>query len=107
MIGSGRVRCSSVSHLAVFSGDCSRQLRAILFLASVVIVSRGGLVHGQDTTDYYRQNCMNCHTIGGGPLTGPDLKSVTERQDREWLVGFMQNPQAVIASGDPYALKDS
>jgi mono/diheme cytochrome c family protein len=69
------------------------------------IAFTGNLVHAQDTTDYFRQNCLNCHTIGGGPLTGPDLKNATERQDREWLIRFMQNPQAVIDSGDPYALK--
>ena len=59
----------------------------------------------QDTPDYYRQNCLNCHTIGGGRLTGPDLKNVTERKDAEWLIGFMQNPKAVIDSGDAYAAK--
>ena len=59
----------------------------------------------QDTPDYYRQNCMNCHTIGGGRLTGPDLKDVTKRKDAEWLIAFMQNPRAVIDSGDAYAAK--
>lgn len=59
----------------------------------------------QDTPDFFRQNCMNCHTIGGGRLTGPDLKNVTERKDREWLVGFMMNPKSYIDRGDPYAVK--
>ena len=59
----------------------------------------------QDTPDYFRQNCMNCHTIGGGRLTGPDLKNVSARQDREWLIAFMMNPKAIIDSGDPYAQK--
>jgi hypothetical protein len=48
---------------------------------------------------------MNCHTIGGGRLTGPDLKDVTKRQSREWLVNFLQNPKAVLDSGDPYAAR--
>jgi len=59
----------------------------------------------QDTPDYFRQNCMNCHTIGGGRLTGPDLKHVEQRKDREWLVQFMLNPRAVLDSGDTYAAK--
>lgn len=59
----------------------------------------------QDTPDFFRQNCMNCHTIGGGRLTGPDLKNVTRRADREWLIGFMMNPKSTIDRGDPYALK--
>jgi|GEM_PF-261202 len=62
-------------------------------------------VLAQDTPDYFRQNCMNCHTIGGGRLTGPDLKDVTQRKDRAWLVNFMVNPKAVIDSGDAYARK--
>ena len=59
----------------------------------------------QDTPDYFRQNCMSCHTIGGGRLTGPDLKDVSQRQEREWLVNFILNPKSVIDSGDPYAQK--
>ena len=59
----------------------------------------------QDTPDYFRQNCMNCHTIGGGRLTGPDLKDLGERKDAEWLINFMINPKQVIDSGDPYAQK--
>jgi mono/diheme cytochrome c family protein len=59
----------------------------------------------QDTPDYFRLNCMNCHTIGGGRLTGPDLKDVGQRRDAEWLISFLQNPKAVIDSGDPYATK--
>ncbi len=59
----------------------------------------------QDTPDYFRQNCMNCHTIGGGRLTGPDLKEVSQRKDREWLIGFMMNPKSYIDRGDPYAMK--
>ena len=61
--------------------------------------------YGQDTPDYFKLNCTNCHTIGGGRLTGPDLKDLGKRQDREWLVKFLMNPKAVIDSGDSYAKK--
>ncbi len=65
-----------------------------------------GLVVSQQTTEeYFRQNCYSCHTIGGGRITGPDLKNVTDRQSRDWLVDFIMNPQQVINSGDPYAQK--
>lgn len=57
----------------------------------------------QETADYFRQNCASCHTIGGGRLTGPDLKGVNQRQDREWLVRFLLDPPAMLQSGDPYA----
>lgn len=76
-----------------------QQLAVVLFtLVPTVAIA-------QDTPDYYRQNCMNCHTIGGGRLTGPDLKDVSQRKDAEWLISFIQNPKAVIDSGDAYAAK--
>lgn len=59
----------------------------------------------QETAAYFKQNCASCHTIGGGRLTGPDLKGVTERKDREWLQSYIVNPQAKIDSGDAYALQ--
>jgi mono/diheme cytochrome c family protein len=59
----------------------------------------------QEAADFFGQNCISCHTIGGGRLTGPDLKNVTQRKERDWLVEFLQSPQAMLDKGDPYALK--
>jgi len=59
----------------------------------------------QEPPNDFKQNCMSCHTIGGGRLTGPDLKNVGQRKDRDWLVRFISDPRAVIDSGDPYALE--
>jgi mono/diheme cytochrome c family protein len=49
--------------------------------------------------------CQACHTIGKGKLIGPDLKDVTQRRDKEWLHKFIKNSQAVVQSGDAYAVK--
>ena len=81
-----------------------RRLVGILVIAACAL-SAPTLGFGQDSPDFFRQNCLNCHTIGGGPLTGPDLKGVTDRQEREWLIGFMINPKSYIDRGDPYAVK--
>ncbi|MBI2815896.1 MAG: c-type cytochrome [Acidobacteria bacterium] len=59
----------------------------------------------QDAAKFFEENCTACHTIGEGPLSGPDLKGVTQRKDRDWLIRFLRNPEAVINSGDPYAQK--
>jgi len=79
-----------------------RSLLLILLLGSI-----GGLsnspVRGQDAATFFRANCYSCHTIGGGRVTGPDLKDVTQRKPRPWLVNFLQNPKDVIDAGDPYA----
>ncbi|MBI2434766.1 MAG: cytochrome c [Candidatus Hydrogenedentes bacterium] len=64
-----------------------------------------GLGRAQETAAFFKANCSSCHTIGGGRLTGPDLKDVTQRQDREWLRTFILNPQAKINSGDAYVLQ--
>jgi mono/diheme cytochrome c family protein len=80
-------------------------LRAVRPLVMLLVIVAPAVVFGQDTPDYYRANCMNCHTIGGGRLSGPDLTDVGKRKDAEWLVRFMQNPRAVIESGDAYAAK--
>ncbi len=60
--------------------------------------------HAQEAADFFRQNCVSCHTVGGGRLTGPDLKNITQRKERDWLVEFLQSPQATMDKGDPYAL---
>ena len=59
----------------------------------------------QEAADFFRENCVSCHTVGGGRLTGPDLKNVTQQKDRDWLIEFLQSPQAMMDKGDPYALK--
>ncbi len=63
------------------------------------------MVAQQQPADYFRQNCASCHTIGGGRLTGPDLKDVEQRKDRGWLTQWLQNPRALLDAGDPYAQK--
>lgn len=77
----------------------SRRLAAMLLLCCVPFL----VTRAQEAADYFRQNCMSCHTIGGGRLTGPDLKNVSGRKDRAWLVKFILDPKGVIDSGDPYA----
>lgn len=71
----------------------------------LVLLASSVSLHAQETADYFRQNCMSCHTVGGGRLTGPDLKNVTQRKDREWLSRFLLDPKGMIDAGDPYVLE--
>ncbi len=84
------------------SPDC---LRVCVLLACALLVSAAGDVRAQSASDDFRQNCMSCHTIGGGRLTGPDLKDVAARKDRAWLISFITDPKAKLDAGDPYALE--
>ena len=63
------------------------------------------MLSAKEVEQYFNQNCKVCHTIGGGKIIGPDLKGVSERADRDWLVKWMLDPAGVLASGDAYAQK--
>ncbi|MFO0930227.1 MAG: hypothetical protein U0736_24905, partial [Gemmataceae bacterium] len=72
-------------------------------VVAVVLLASVARAQSQDPADFFKTMCIGCHTIGGGRLVGPDLKNVTERKDRPWLVRFLRNPPGMIKSGDPYA----
>lgn len=82
-------------------------MKRIVFALSVLVVLGAvtGQVSAQDTDEYFQAQCASCHTIGGGRLTGPDLKNMEERKDAAWLERFIADPGGVLASGDAYALK--
>ncbi len=71
----------------------------------LVFVSPPAARGQQEAETFFKQNCAACHTIGGGKLLGPDLKGVTQARDHEWLEKWLQNPQAMIDSGDAVAVK--
>lgn len=50
------------------------------------------------------QKCIACHTVGSGPLAGPDLKGVTAKRDNAWLVRWIVEPDKMLAEGDAIAL---
>jgi cytochrome c2 len=63
---------------------------------------------GQEDIDgegLFKKICTQCHTIGKGKLIGPDLLDVHKRVSDEWMVPWIQNSQAIVKSGDEYAVK--
>lgn len=78
---------------------------AALATAALACAAAPLAASAQEAAELFRQSCAACHTIGGGRLTGPDLKGVTGRKDRAWLEAFIQDPKARIDAGDPYALE--
>ncbi len=75
----------------------------IALLAGAATTVQAQDAPSEETIAFFRQNCASCHTIGGGPLTGPDLRDTGKRKDEAWLVAFILDPKGVIDSGDPYA----
>lgn len=52
----------------------------------------------------FNANCAACHKLDA-KMTGPALRGVVERHDREWLYKWIHNSSAMIASGDAAAVK--
>ena len=92
---------SSIARYGLSCSSAWKRTAVTLFLAVVVSCT----MVAQDPVADYRSNCMSCHTIGGGRLTGPDLKNVTGRAERLWLLKFIADPRVMIESGDRYALQ--
>lgn len=82
-----------------------RACLSTMLFCSLLILHTVSAVSQQSGDTYFEQNCSSCHSIGAGFLAGPDLKDVTQRAERRWLLEFMRDPERKIKSKDPYALK--
>lgn len=51
----------------------------------------------------FKANCSTCHKLDQKYI-GPALRGVTERRDPVLVKSWIKNSQAMIASGDPYAV---
>jgi mono/diheme cytochrome c family protein len=49
-------------------------------------------------------NCASCHNKDATDLIGPGMAGITKRRKKEWIIAFIKNPQALIASGDKEAV---
>ena len=74
-------------------------LVTVVWLAGIPTVSAEGL-----GKTIFEQRCSACHTVGKGKLVGPDLKGITAKRERPWLVRWISEPDKMIAEGDPIAV---
>jgi nitrate reductase gamma subunit len=87
----------------------ARALRAAIAAIGVVMSAHILLCSGVASADtaeakkIFTTRCMACHTFGKGVKIGPDLKGVTERRQRDWIVKFVRSSSTVLASGDATA----
>jgi mono/diheme cytochrome c family protein len=72
-------------------------------MATAVALLTPRPAHAVDAKKVFNQRCTACHTFGKGVKVGPDLKGVTVRRQRPWLLKFVRSSQRVIASGDKTA----
>lgn len=52
----------------------------------------------------FKSNCAACHKMDNKAV-GPALRGVADKFDREWLHDWIRNSQAMVAAGDPLAVK--
>ena len=84
----------------------ARALRAVMVAvlgARVLLFGGSASADPAEAKKIFTTRCMACHTFGKGVKVGPDLKGVTERRQRPWLLKFIRSSQTVIGSGDPIA----
>ena len=86
---------------------CCKKLTLVKFLFSFLfLIAATTATLAQDAAEgetLFKNNCAACHASTDEVLVGPGLKGVSERRPIEWIVKWVHNPQAVIASGDKYA----
>jgi cytochrome c2 len=82
----------------------SKRLIAI-FLASAAGCLTVRAADSSEAKMIFHKRCTGCHTFGKGTKVGPDLKGITERRTREWLLRFIRGSSRVIQTGDPTATK--
>jgi mono/diheme cytochrome c family protein len=80
-----------------------RTTLALALAAAAVVFFPARPARAIDAKKVFNQRCTACHTFGKGVKVGPDLKGVTVRRQRPWLLKFIRSSQRVIASGDPVA----
>lgn len=84
----------------------NRKITLVSFIFSLTLLFASNTVFAQDAAEgesLFKNNCAACHNTSDEVLVGPGLKGISERRPIEWIIKWVHNPQAVIASGDKYA----
>lgn len=80
-----------------------RRMFGTLLVAGWLIGSPS--VSAQETgKQIFQKLCAACHSIGAGPLVGPDLAGVNDRRPEGWLLKFTKSSQTLVKSGDKTAV---
>jgi cytochrome c2 len=58
----------------------------------------------QEPAAVFAKKCSGCHTFGHGDRVGPDLKGVTDRRARPWLLAWIRSSQRLVTERDRTAL---
>jgi len=57
-----------------------------------VCTGEAGIAVAADGKALFEAKCGACHSVGGGPKVGPDLKGVVARRGKEWTILAIVDP---------------
>jgi mono/diheme cytochrome c family protein len=78
-------------------------LVALVFVLTLNTFAQDGDAAAGETL--FKNNCAQCHAVDASVVVGPGLAGIEDRRDYAWLKKWINNPAAVISSGDKYAVE--
>ena len=78
----------------------AKRISLITAISLITTVS----VEAQDGEALFKAKCSACHTVGTKKLVGPGLAGISDKRTQEWLISWIKDSQALIASGDADAI---
>jgi mono/diheme cytochrome c family protein len=91
--------------ISLFFRSVTKSLVLVTLLCSMAVSS----ANAQDAAAgaaIFKQKCTACHGIDKA-VVGPALKGIDTKYDEAWLIKWIKNAPAFIASGDAQAVKAS
>ncbi|WP_217633403.1 c-type cytochrome [Lutibacter oricola] len=89
----------SVKHHSTLSRLALSSLAFLLFFSINLSAQDADAAKGEKL---YKSVCAACHKLDK-KLIGPALKGITEKRDQEWLISWIRDNNALVASGDKLA----
>ncbi|WP_028297484.1 cytochrome c3 family protein [Olivibacter sitiensis] len=75
----------------------------MLIMATGLTIGTASAQDVKEGESLFKQKCTSCHAINSD-MVGPALKGVNDRYSEEWLLKWIKNSQALVASGDEQAV---
>lgn len=78
----------------------------VLFFIAVAAPLAFGAVSEDNGESVVQNKCLGCHSIGQGDTdTGPDLINVASKRSDAWLEDIIEDPDKLVAAGDPQMIE--
>ena len=92
------------SHLSLLLLACLLTFSTTIFAQDVSTIAENGAGDPAAGEALFKANCAACHKLDK-KATGPALRNVANKYDKEWLYEWIKNSQGLIKSGDALAVK--